>query len=41
MEEHITENLSLDEIADKIGLSKFYFNRLFNKHIGMTPHKYF
>ena len=41
MEEHITENISLDEIADEIGLSKFYFNRLFSKHIGMTPHKYF
>lgn len=41
MEEHITENIPLDEIADEIGLSKFYFNRLFSKHIGMTPHKYF
>lgn len=41
MEEHITENISLDEIADHIGLSKYYFNRLFNKHIGMTPHRYF
>lgn len=41
MENHITENISLDEIADHVGLSKYYFNRLFNRHIGMTPHRYF
>lgn len=41
MEEHITENISLDEIASKICLSKYYLNRLFSKHIGMTPHRYF
>ena len=41
MEDHITENLTLDEIAAHISLSKYYFNRLFNKHIGMTPHRYF
>ena len=41
MEEHITESVSLDEIAAHINLSKYYFNRLFSKHIGMTPHRYF
>lgn len=41
MEAHITENISLDTIAEEVGLSKYYFNRLFSRHIGMTPHRYF
>ena len=41
MEEHLTEDISLDEIASHISLSKYYFNRLFSQHIGMTPHRYF
>lgn len=41
MEEHITQNISLDELAHNINLSKFYFNRYFKKHMGMTPHQYF
>jgi AraC family transcriptional regulator len=41
MKEHLTQNLSLDELASHVGLSKYYFNRLFNKQMGMTPHRYF
>lgn len=41
MEEHLTERISLDEIAAHINLSKYYFNRMFSQHIGMTPHRYF
>ena len=41
MQEHITEAVSLDEIAAHVGLSKFHFNRQFKQHIGMTPHQYF
>ena len=41
MEQHITENISCDDIASQVNLSKYYFNRLFSKHIGMTPHRYF
>lgn len=41
MEEHINQNISLDELAENINLSKFYFNRYFKKHLGMTPHQYF
>lgn len=41
MEAHITENISLDELADNVNLSKFYFTRYFKKHLGMTPHQYF
>lgn len=41
MEKHLTENISLDEISAHVGLSKYYFNRLFRRHMGMTPHQYF
>lgn len=41
MEDHINQNISLDELADHINLSKFYFNRYFKKHMGLTPHQYF
>ena len=41
MEEHVTENISMDELANYVNLSKFYFNRYFKKYIGMTPHQYF
>ena len=41
MEEHVNENISLDELAENVNLSKFYFNRYFKKHMGMTPHQYF
>ena len=41
MEAHITENISLDEIAAQVCLSKYYLNRLFSSHVGMTPHRYF
>lgn len=32
--------LSLDEIADKIGYSKFYLNRIFGAQVGVTIHQY-
>lgn len=32
--------LSLDGIADKIGYSKFYLNRIFQKQVGITIHQY-
>lgn len=41
MEDHVTENITLDEVASYINLSKFYFTRYFKKHMGMTPHQYF
>lgn len=41
MEEHVNQNISLDELAKTVNLSKFYFNRYFKKHMGMTPHQYF
>ncbi|WP_283675490.1 AraC family transcriptional regulator [Butyricicoccus sp. Marseille-Q5471] len=41
MEAHITQNISLDDLAQHVNLSKFYFTRYFRKHLGMTPHQYF
>lgn len=32
--------LSLDGIADKIGYSKFYLNRIFQEQVGATIHQY-
>lgn len=33
-------NLSVEEIADKMGYSKFYFTRKFRQHMRMAPHQY-
>ncbi|MCD7948535.1 MAG: helix-turn-helix transcriptional regulator [Oscillospiraceae bacterium] len=34
------EALSLDGIADRIGYSKFYLNRIFQEQVGVTIHQY-
>ncbi len=40
MEQHLEDNIHLDDIANSIGYSKFYLNRIFAAHTGMTIHKY-
>lgn len=40
LEAHLTENISLSDLALEAGLSKFHFSRLFKSAIGLTPHKY-
>jgi AraC family transcriptional regulator len=40
IEAHLTDNLSLADIALAAGLSKFHFSRLFKAAIGLTPHQY-
>lgn len=40
IEAHLTEDLSLSELALTAGLSKFHFARLFKEAVGLTPHKY-
>lgn len=37
---HINEELPLQLLADRAGLSPFYFTRLFKKETGYTPHNY-
>jgi AraC family transcriptional regulator len=38
--EHLTRNLTLTEIAVEVEMSQYYFCRLFKQSIGMTPHQY-
>ena len=40
MAEHITEEISLDRLADQAGLSKFHFQRLFKGAVGVSPSQY-
>ena len=37
---HLGENLSLVAIATKLGMSQYYFCRLFKRSTGITPHQY-
>ena len=37
---HISENLPLEMLSCRAGLSPFYFTRLFKKETGYTPHNY-
>ena len=41
MREHLTENLTVEDMAAAAGLSKYYFGRLFTQETGITPHRYF
>ncbi len=38
--EHFKEEISLDDIARAVSLSKYYFSRRFEKEVGVTPWKY-
>ena len=40
MQSHLTENISLEAIAAELGMSQFYFCRLFKQTTGTTPHQY-
>ena len=40
IEDHLDRKLSLDEIADKAGYSKFHLNRMFSERVGLTLYKY-
>ena len=37
---HLNENLSLTAIADELGLSSYYFCRLFKQSMGVSPYQY-
>jgi transcriptional regulator GlxA family with amidase domain len=41
MEAHIEEPLSLDDVADRVGVSRRQIERLFRRHLGMVPSKYY
>lgn len=38
--EHFTENLSLEDIANYAGFSKYYFERIFTEYTGQTFYQY-
>jgi AraC-like DNA-binding protein len=40
IDEHCTENLTLDDIASYSGFSKYHFTRLFKQFTGSTFYKY-
>ena len=40
MDKHYSEIQSLEDIAEAVGLSKYYFTRLFSKSTGYTPIEY-
>jgi AraC family transcriptional regulator len=40
MAEHLAEDLNLDQLAIKVGLSKFHFHRLFKRATGLSPARY-
>lgn len=40
LQQHYTENISLEDAAAKAGLSKFYFSRIFKQHTGQTFYDY-
>lgn len=41
MEANIEEPLSLDVVADKVGVSRRQIERLFKRHLGMVPSRYY
>jgi YesN/AraC family two-component response regulator len=40
IEDHVCAKITLDELAQKAGMSKYHFNRVFKRYIGMTPIKF-
>lgn len=38
--EHFTESITIEKLADHVGLSQYHFIRIFKKEIGFTPHEY-
>lgn len=40
MERHFFEQLSIEQIADQVNLSEYYFSRLFRRFTSMSPHAY-
>lgn len=40
IEENIGSNIAVDDLADLLGCSKFYFLREFKKLVGVTPYQY-
>lgn len=40
IEDHVCAKITLSELAQKAGMSKYHFSRIFKRYIGMTPMKF-
>ncbi|MCX7594131.1 MAG: AraC family transcriptional regulator [Fischerella sp.] len=40
IESHLSEDFKLEDLANTVGISCFYFCRLFKQSLHMTPHQY-
>ncbi len=40
IEKHISEEISLDKLADAAGYSKYHLHRMFTGIVGLSPHNY-
>lgn len=40
IEAHLAEDIQLEDLANTVGMSPFYFCRLFKNSIHITPHQY-
>lgn len=40
IKEHFTEKISLEQLAEEVHLSKYYYMKLFKEHTGMSPYEY-
>ncbi|MBI4779800.1 MAG: helix-turn-helix transcriptional regulator [Oscillatoriophycideae cyanobacterium NC_groundwater_1537_Pr4_S-0.65um_50_18] len=40
IESHLSQSFTLDQVADTLGMSVFYFCRQFKQSMGITPHQY-
>ncbi|WP_320171707.1 AraC family transcriptional regulator [Maridesulfovibrio sp.] len=41
MDAHIGSNLTIEDLAHEVGMSKYYFSRLFKEDTGATPYQFF
>lgn len=40
IQDHLAQELSLNAIADDLGMSRYYFCRQFKQSVGLSPHQY-
>ena len=40
IQEHLAQEISLNELANELGISRYYFCRLFKQSTGLSPHQY-
>lgn len=40
IEDRLDQNVSLDQLSDQAGLSRFHLIRVFRRQVGLTPHAY-